>query len=249
MSRALRRSAAILLALGLFPTAVQAQIGGLGPGGRVGLGGFGAVGGGFGGPGGFNVVNGFGPVGDSRILPFSQPLLSVYNGQTSLLQVQGFQWFPVNVQVVQNGGAVAFVPQYQPLPAGQSWPIQATQSPNGINRLSVAPTINNAGLGPLFPITTFITPNFAGGAQGQPVPFTQFIGQPGLNTVGLNTTVAVPDGGNAFLGRFGGQGAGRNAFGAPGLGGVPGMAPFFNNLNFGQNMNLIPVGAPRVFVP
>src|SRR5262249_54939454 len=151
--------------------------------------------------------------------------------------VQQFQWFPTNVQVVQNGGAVAFVPQWQPIPAGQNWPIQATQSPNGINRLSVAPTISNAGMGPLMPITTFITPQFAGGAQGQAVPFTQFIGQPSLNTVGLNTTIGVPMGGNAFLGGFGGLGAGRNAFG--------GLGPFFNNLNFGQNINLIPVGAPR----
>jgi hypothetical protein len=81
------------------------------------------------------------------------------------------------------------------------------------------------------------------------VPFTQYIGQPSLNTMALNTTYSVPDGGNAFLGRYGGLSSGRNAFGTPGFGGVPGMAPFFNNLNFGQNLNLIPVGAPRVFVP
>ena len=33
---------------------------------------------------------------------------------------------------------------------------------------------------PLFPITTFITPIFEGGAQGQPVPFTQFLRPPTL---------------------------------------------------------------------
>ena len=118
-----------------------------------------------------------------------------------------------------------------------------------IQRLSVAPTIQNPGLGPLFPITTFINPVFDGGAMGAAVPFTQFIGQPSFNTIGLNTTVGVPAGGNALLGSFRMQADSRNAFGTPLFGRMPGMAPFFNNVNFGRDMNFIPVQAPRVFIP
>jgi hypothetical protein len=245
MISSLFRRAAILLTVfvGLAPTPAPAQFGGFGPGGAVGLGGFGGL---AGLPGGFNVVNGFGPLSNSRIWSSSQPILSVYNGQTSLMQIQQFQWLPTNVQVVQAGGQVAFVPQYQPLPFGQNWPIQAVQSPNGLQRLSTAPILSNVGPGPLFPIATFINPVFEGGAMGAAVPFTQFIGQPGFNTIGLNTTVSVPLGGYASLGNWRMGGQNRNAFGAPLLGGMPGMAPFFNNLQFGGNLNFVPVMAPRV---
>ena len=45
---------------------------------------------------------------------------------------------------------------------------------------------------PLFPITTFITPVFEGGSQGQPIPFTQFLQQPAFTTLNISTTVVVP---------------------------------------------------------
>lgn len=190
-----RISAFGLLALLSLPGASPAQfIGGFGPGnGNVGV---------FGG-------------GSQRFVTSQAPTLSVYNGQTSLMQVQSFQWSPVNVQVVQNGGQVAFVPQYQPIPNGFSFPVQAVQSPNGITRVSAAPTFSGGGPAPLFPITTFITPVFAGGAQGAAVPFTQYIQQPGLGGGALNTSVGVPAGGFANFGGFGAGALGGNRFGAP----------------------------------
>ena len=116
MLKSLSRRGAVVLAvaLGFAPAPCFAQvINGFGPQGRMPFAGFGGL---PGMPGSFNVLNGFGPVGDTRIWPSQQPLLTVYNGQTSLLQIQTFQWFPTNVQAVQSGGQVAFVPQYQPLP-------------------------------------------------------------------------------------------------------------------------------------
>jgi hypothetical protein len=246
MFQAMRQNAAILLALlgGLLPGVAHAQFGGFGPGGRIGMGGFGSL---PGLPGGFNIVNGLGPTGNTRVWQSQQPLLNVFDGQTSSMQIQSFQFAPSNVQVVQSGGSLAFVPQYQPLPFGQSWPIQAVQTPFGIQRMSVGPTISNAGLGPQFPIATFINPVFAGGAMGAGMPFTQIIGQPGgFNTVALNTTVGVPIGGDAVLGNFRNQAANRNQFGVPLFGGLPGMEPFFNNLQLGANGNFIPLLAPRM---
>ncbi len=47
-------------------------------------------------------------------------------------------------------------------------------------RMNIAPTLSNlaSAVVPLFPVTTLITPVFEGGAQGQPIPFTQFVQQP-----------------------------------------------------------------------
>jgi hypothetical protein len=52
---------------------------------------------------------------------------------------------------------------------------------------------------PMFPTTTFVTPVFEGGAQGQPIPFTQFIQQPGIVKRGVSKSLAIPDGGTAVL--------------------------------------------------
>jgi hypothetical protein len=236
-------AALLTLALSLLPSTANAQpFGGFAGNQFANFGGLGL-------PGGFNVLNGFGPFGNTRILPSQQPILNVFNGQTSLLQIQQFQWFPTNVQVVQAGGQVAFVPQYQPLPQANYWPIQAVYSPNSIVRMSTAPVRSGGGPGPLFPIHTFITPVFEGGAMGSSVPFTQFIGAPGFNTMTLNTTVGVPFGGNALLGRYGMQAWNRNAFGAPIFGNAPFFAPAFQNNMFGANMNFMPFMAPRLVFP
>ena len=53
---------------------------------------------------------------------------------------------------------------------------------------------------PLFPFTTFVTPVFEGGSQGQPIPFTQFLQQPAFTNLTINTTVVCPDGGTVLLG-------------------------------------------------
>jgi len=192
---------------------------------------------------------GFGsPYGGTRYNTSFQPLLSVYNGQTSLLQFQTFNWYPTNLQVVQAGGSIAFVPQYQPIPQGLNLPIQAVQSPNGrYTRLNLAPTFGGGGIGPPQPQTTFLTPVFAGGAQGRSVPFTTVMYPPTFRTTAIQTSVLVPAGGNASLGGYRYGAIGRNEFGAPILGRIPlGNTVQGNGFFFG-NANVF--GAPGVFVP
>ena len=169
--------------------------------------------------GGFGARN---PWGAQDINQSATPILNVFNGQTSLLQIQTFQWTPTNVQMVQSGGALAFVPQYQPLPWGLNMPVQAVTLPDGrFNRLNLAPTFQGPGIAPMFPVGGFATPMFAGGAQGMPTPFMQFLPQAGFNAFAMQNSVMVPNGGRAFAGGFNQQMNFRNQFGAPGLGGVP----------------------------
>lgn len=198
-------------------------------------------------PGGLDILNGLGPFSDSRTNTSREPILSMYNGQTSLLQIQDFQWFTTNVQVVQSGGSVVFVPQQQPIPSGMNWPIQAVGSPDGkYTRMSVAPTMANPTQGPLYPITTFITPTYAGGAQGQPVPFTQWVTQPGLNTTSLQTTVSQPTGGRTLLGGQRNQYTGRDGFGPPMFSMIPYLSRNTSYIGSGYNTGIMPLMAPRV---
>lgn len=188
--------------------------------------------------------------GNPRSNTSFQPLLNVYNGQTSLLQYQAFNWYPTNLQVVQAGGSVAFVPQYQPIPQGLNYPVRAVVSGNGMyTRYDLAPTFGGGGIGPPQPQTTFITPVFAGGAQGRPVPFTTVLYPPSFNTTMINTSVMVPAGGNAFVGGYRYGMIGRNEFGAPIIGRVPLGNGVFNNGFFYNGNNLGQFLAPELFAP
>jgi Flp pilus assembly secretin CpaC len=83
-------------------------------------------------------------------------------------------------------------------------------------------TITNwPALVPLFPLVFAVTPQFEGGFAGNPVLFTQFIQQPVINTIQVNTTVTVPDGGTVVLGGLKRLSEGRNEFGPPILSKIP----------------------------
>ena len=156
--------------------------------------------------------------GDRRTNVMQAPKLTLFNGQTATILVQDFQYFATNVQVVQANGQVMFVPQNQPIPIGVNLTVQAVISADRrFVRLNLAPTMNAVASAtvPLFPVTTFITPVFEGGAQGQPIPFTQFLQQPTFTQVQIQTTVSVPDGGTVLLGGLKLLNEGRNEFGPP----------------------------------
>jgi type II secretory pathway component GspD/PulD (secretin) len=190
--------------------------------------------------------------GDRRTNVMQAPKLTLFNGQTATIQIQDFQWFVTNVQVVQNAGQVVFVPQNQPIPMGINLAIQAVVSGDRrFVRLNIAPTMVNLASAtvPLFPVTTFITPVFEGGAQGQPVPFTQFIQQPTFTTVTIQTTVSVPDGGTVLLGGLKLMNEGRNEFGPPVLSKIPYLNRLFKNVGYGKDTSsLLLMVTPRVII-
>jgi type II secretory pathway component GspD/PulD (secretin) len=190
--------------------------------------------------------------GDRRTNVMQAPKLTLFNGQTATIQIQDFQFFASNVQVLQVGGQVVFVPQNQPIPLGINLAIQAVISADQrFVRLNIAPTLANLASAtvPLFPITTFITPVFEGGAQGQPIPFTQFIQQPTFTLVAIETTVSVPDGGTVLLGGLKLLNEGRNEFGPPVLSKVPYINRLFKNVGYGRDTSsLLIMVTPRIII-
>src|SRR5262249_43831500 len=118
-------------------------------------------------------------------------------------------------------------------------------------RLNLTPqltSLTNANI-PLFPITSFITPIFEGGAQGQPVPFTQYLQQPSVQVVSVQTTVAVPDGGTVLIGGLKTISEGRNEFGPPVLGKIPYLNRLFRNVGYGkETTSLLMMVTPRIII-
>ncbi len=190
--------------------------------------------------------------GDRRINVMQAPKVTLFNGQTATLSVTDQQFFVESVQVISVNGQIVFVPQNTPLPIGVTITVQAVVSADRrFVRMSlpVNLTATQSTNVPLFPVTTFITPVFEGGSQGQPVPFTQFIQQPTQTNVNVQTTVVCPDGGTVLLGGLKTLNEGRNEFGPPFLSDIPYLNRLFKNVGIGQETrHVMLMVTPRIII-
>lgn len=156
--------------------------------------------------------------GDARANVMQAPKLTLVNGQSGSLEVLDYQWFvtdiqavtagqvafvpKTDIQAVQNAGQVVFVPKNERIPLGLQAavrPLISSDQKSVQLKLNLTQTSLASATVPLFPVTNFITPVFEGGAQGQPVPFTQFIQQPTVSTWKVDLTMNIPDKGTALL--------------------------------------------------
>ncbi len=189
--------------------------------------------------------------GDRRINVMQAPKVTLFNGQTASLQVNDLQFYVSNVTVTPAPQLV-FTPNNVPLPIGVSITVQAVVSADRrFVRMSLPVTLtsNYSTNVPLIPFTTFITPIFEGGSQGQPVPFTQFLQQPGVTTVNVQTTVVCPDGGTVLLGGLKTLQEGRNEFGPPFLSKIPYLNRLFRNVGVGRNSTHVMIMVtPRIII-
>jgi type II secretory pathway component GspD/PulD (secretin) len=189
---------------------------------------------------------------DRRTNVMQAPKLTLFNGQTSTLTIGSQQFFVTNISVFQINGQVIFNPANTPFPLNLSISIQAVVSADRrYVRMSLPVNLTNLAspTSALFPITTFITPVFENGVQGQPVPFTQYLQQPTFTQVSVNTTVNVPDGGTVVLGGLKTLREGRNEFGPPILSKLPYINRLFKNVGYGREAeSLLIMVTPRIII-
>jgi type II secretory pathway component GspD/PulD (secretin) len=191
--------------------------------------------------------------GDQRTNVMQAPKLTMYNGAASTITIADTQFFVTNVTVAQLGGQVVFVPNNSPFPTGGVTLaiLPVISADRRFVRLSLAPNLTNLTSAnvQLYPITTFITPIFEGGAVGQPVPFTQFLQQPVFNNIMVMTTVNVPDGGTVLIGGLKRLSEGRNEFGPPILSKIPYLNRLFKNVGYGRETeSLLMMVTPRIII-
>jgi type II secretory pathway component GspD/PulD (secretin) len=190
--------------------------------------------------------------GDRRTNVMQAPKITLFNGQTSTINISDLQFFVTSVSFFLVNGQVVFFPNNTPIPSGVNLAMNAViTADRRYVRMSLAPTLTNLAtpVTALFPVTTFITPLFEGGAQGQPVPFTMFLQQPGFTTVTVQTTVMVPDGGTVLLGGLKTLREGRNEFGPPILSKIPYINRLFKNVGYGRETeSLLMMVTPRIII-
>ena len=201
--------------------------------------------------------------GDRRVNVMQAPKLTLFNGQTATLTVTDQQFFVTNVTVVSVNGQIVFVPNNSPFPGPGNFADPTTggaltiaiqgvvSADRRFVRLNMPVTMSaqSGATVPLFPFTTFVTPVFEGGSQGQPIPFTQFLQQPAFTTLTINTTVICPDGGTVLLGGFKKLSEGRNEFGPPVLSKIPYLNRLFKNVGIGrETKHIMIMVTPRIII-
>jgi type II secretory pathway component GspD/PulD (secretin) len=205
--------------------------------------------------------------GNRRVNIMQAPKITLFNGQTSTVFVGDFAFFTTGLQVLNVGGQFVYLPQNTAVPIGNGFNPQGggggAQSGVSVTvqavisadrrfvRLNLTPSLTALASAnvPLFPITTFVTPVFEGGSQGQPIPFTQFYQQPSFTEISAQTTVAVPDGGTVLLGGLKTMAQGRNEFGPPVLANVPYLNRLFKNIGIGtETRHVMLMVTPRIII-
>jgi type II secretory pathway component GspD/PulD (secretin) len=205
--------------------------------------------------------------GNRRVNIMQAPKITLFNGQTSTVFVGDLAFFTTGLQVLNVGGQFVYLPQNTAVPIGQGFNPNGTggSTQGGVSvtvqavissdrrfvRLNLTPTLTALASAnvPLFPITTFVTPVFEGGSQGQPIPFTQFYQQPSFTEISAQTTVAVPDGGTVLLGGLKTLAQGRNEFGPPVLAQVPYLNRLFKNIGIGtETRHVMLMVTPRIII-
>jgi Flp pilus assembly secretin CpaC/tetratricopeptide (TPR) repeat protein len=208
--------------------------------------------------------------GDRRVNVMQAPKITLFNGQTANLAVQNSQFVVTSVSVFSVNGQIVFVPNNTLLPAGVAPTVidptgQILTGPPNVAisvqavvsadrrfvrlNLPITMAAQTGATVPLFPITTFITPIFEGGSQGQPIPFTQFLQQPAFTTMAVQTTVVCPDGGTVLLGGLKTLGESRNEFGPPFLSKIPYLNRLFKNVGIGrETTHIMIMVTPRIII-
>jgi general secretion pathway protein D len=191
--------------------------------------------------------------GDTRSNVMQAPKLTLFNGQTASLNVNDFQNFVTSVQVVPQNGVFIFQPQVQQVPLGVQLTIQAVISADRrFVRMSLAPNLQNLASQSvnLFPIVLPLFSNLDGSAPGGgPVIFTQYLQQPIFNSVSVQTTVAVPDGGTVLMGGLKLLSEERKEFGPPILSKIPYLSRLFKNTSYGRDaQSLLIMVTPRIII-
>ncbi len=191
--------------------------------------------------------------GDTRTNVMQAPKLTLFNGQTANITIADTQPFVSQVSVTPQQGIFTFTPVVATYAIGQiTLTVQAVISADRrFVRMSLVPTISNASspIVQLFPVVVPIFPNFDNTGTGQPVVFTQFLQQPRINTVNVQTTVAVPDGGTVLMGGLKRLSEGRTEFGPPILSKVPYIDRLFKNVGYGKETeSLLIMVTPRIII-
>ena len=139
---------------------------------------------------------------DANVMQF--PTLTAFDGQEATVKICEDQFFATAIEAMKLKGQTVFIPQNKPIKLGDTLTVCGHVLAD-LRRVSVRANLTRTSLVgnvELVPIVTQIAPVFEGGAQGKPVPFTQYLQVPDVKTDTVEANAIVPAGGTVVLGSW-----------------------------------------------
>jgi type II secretory pathway component GspD/PulD (secretin) len=184
------------------------------------------------------------------------PKIMMFNGQMASLNVSANQLLTTQINITQVAGHIVASPNTQLVSAGVGINVVPIVSADRrFVRLDINQTMSNIGTITVFPVTALafnsqVLINGGGTATLQPpLVFTNFQQQPSTDTLSVQTSVNVPDGGTIVMGGFKRLAEGRNEAGPPVLSKIPYLNRLFRNVSYGRaSEHLIMLVTPRIII-
>lgn len=187
---------------------------------------------------------------DRRSNVMQCPKVTLDDGQETTVRATQRQFFVTGLEAVRNKGAVVMVPKNTPVDTGF---ILTEFAKASADRKTVTVKVNYKNTrieGPveMVPVTTQITPVFEGGSRGKPIPFTQYIEVPQVETFTIEKAdLTLPSGGHAIIPGPAATVEARSEFGPPFLSKIPYVNRMFKNVGIARTtVRTYLVVTPRV---
>jgi type II secretory pathway component GspD/PulD (secretin) len=192
---------------------------------------------------------------DQRAHIMQAPKIMMFNGQQATLSVTTDFFLTTGLNLQQVSGHIIATPNSTLLPNGVSITVVPIVSADRrFVRLDINQTMTNIGTINIFPITALafssqVQTNGGLVTVNPPLVFTNFMQQPSVETLTVNTSVNVPDGGTVVMGGFKALAEGRNEAGPPILSKIPYVDRLFRNVSYGRSsQHLVMLVTPRIII-
>jgi hypothetical protein len=191
--------------------------------------------------------------GDTRSNIMQAPKMTLFNGQTSTLEVADFQQYVTGVSIRSEGNKLVYEPRVEAIPLGSRFQLQPTISADRrFVRLKVRGELTSldSPVVPLFPVTAPVWPKDGGGKPvGKPVPFTQFIQVPDITSLLVDQTLVIAEGRTAVLSGWRRVTANHKECGPPVLSNIPYVNRLFKNVAYQcEPEQVLVLVTPRIII-
>lgn len=175
--------------------------------------------------------------GDRRSNVLQSPKVTLFDGQEATVRATQQESFVTGQEATRVKDAVVLVPKKTVVETGTILTLCAKASADRKN-VSVRVYYTDArveGTTEVIPVTTQITPVFEGGSRGKPVPFTQYLQVPKVDTISIEKKdLTIPSGGHMILPGPTRQQETRQEFGPPVLSKIPFVNRTYKNVGIGR---------------
>lgn len=180
------------------------------------------------------------------------PRITVRGTQRAEVSVLDKQKFVTSLEVVTVKGQAVFVPRNTEIELGVRCDVWGRVSADSkYVQLNFAhEDARLVGAVPLVPVTTLIEPVLADGNKGKPVPFTQFLQVPNVETARVSRSdLMVPSGGHVAIAGPAFEREVRTEFGPPVVSNIPYLNRLFKNVGVGRDSQHVMIMlTPRIII-